>query len=200
MAAKKSTKVAEEVIDKEVKNTEEPVVNEENKVEEVQAEELPESTQNLPEPEGTPEEELPDGGQDLPKPNGGPAEEVPDDAPSLPEPDGTPAEELPDNTPNLPEPENVPGEELPEENGVDIKEITEQFADPEKRLNSLDLTEENKEKAVKEELQKVEEVEKKLADDIKKAENALPEKHKDFVKKIFRQGFEDYWNGVTETI
>ena len=172
MAAKKTTKAAAEAVNEEVKNVTEPVVEEEAKVEEeVKASEPAEE----PVAEAAPAEE--------------PVAE-----------EESPVEEAPVAEEESPAEEAPVAEEPVAEAELDVKEIAEQFANPEERLNSLGLTEENKEAVVKEELEKVEEVEKKLSEDIKKTEAALPKEKKDFAQKIFRYGFGDFWNGVTETI
>ena len=183
MAAKKTTKAAAEAVNEEVKNVTEPVVEEEAKVEEeVKASEPAEE----PVAEAAPVEE--------PVAEAAPAEEPVAEEES-------PAEEAPvaeEPVADADAPVGLTNDGAEAE--LDVKEIAEQFANPEERLNSLGLTEENKEAVVKEELEKVEEVEKKLSEDIKKTEAALPKEKKDFAQKIFRYGFGDFWNGVTETI
>lgn len=191
MAKGKSTKAANDAVNEEVKNVTEPAV-EEAKVEEAAAvseapaEEPAVETAPAEEPaadEATVEETAP---AEEPAANDAAVEEASFDETHVVM---GPAEDS-DTTAGI----SNNGEEL------DVKEIAEQFANPEERLNNLGLTEENKEEVVKEELQKVEEVEQKLSKDIQKAEKELPKKQKDFVNKIFRYGFESYWNGVTETI
>lgn len=187
--AKKTTKAAE-AVNEEVKNVTEPVVEEAKIEEEVKASEPAEE----PVAEAAPAEEP------VAEETQNPAEEeAPAEEPALEE---APVEEAP-----VVEGEPVAEADAPvgltndgTEAELDVKEITEQFANPEERLNNLGLTEENKETVVKEELEKVEEIEKKLSEDIKKTEAALPKEKKDFAQKIFRYGFGDFWNGVTETI
>lgn len=181
MAAKKTTKAAAEAVNEEVKNVTEPVVEEEAKVEE-------EVKASEPAEESVAEE--------------APAEEPVAEETQNPTEEDAPVEEAP-----VVEGEPVAEADAPvgltndgAEAELDVKEIAEQFANPEERLNNLGLTEENKETVVKEELEKVEEIEKKLSEDIKKTEAALPKEKKDFAQKIFRYGFGDFWNGVTETI
>ena len=124
------------------------------------------------------------------------------------------AEEEPAGDPPV-EPEEDPVKADPEEDpvkadadtavgltseGIEPEEVAEKFEEIKDAVSKIDTTAPEAEKVVAEELEKVKELEKELTKDIEKTEKAMPKDKRSFADKIFRRGFEDFWNGVTETI
>lgn len=171
---------------------EEPV-NEELKQENVLAENEQVTANEEPKEEGTE--------QETETVNVSHVEEV-NEAPSEPGKEGEPAED----TPVEPEEEEKPVEADADtvvgltNEGLVPEEVAEKFEEIKETVSKIDTTAPEAEKAVAEELEKVKELEKELTKDIEKTEKAMPKDKRSFADKIFRRGFEDFWNGVTETI
>lgn len=89
-------------------------------------------------------------------------------------------------------------EEQKEEVNGEEDVFVEDFSNPSSKLQELvDANPGNVEKALREEIDRVSEVEKKMAETIKKNESKLDKKQKSILDTLFRRGFGDYWNGVS---
>lgn len=167
-----------EVVEENVETTVEEVAeNQEQAGEEVEA------TENN-EQHAEPEESTETIGTD-----DGSVEEVPS------EPEAESEAEETDEPNNQLEPSNKNEDVLSNER---ILEIAEQINNEGKSLNNINELTSETERALREKVANLEALEKELKDDIKKNESALKEENNTNAQKLFRRGFSEFWNGVSD--
>ena len=79
-----------------------------------------------------------------------------------------------------------------------LLEMAEQIKKEGESLKELNEITPETEQMLKEKVSDIEELEKELREDIKKNESALNEENKSAANKLFRRGFSDFWNGVSD--
>lgn len=79
-----------------------------------------------------------------------------------------------------------------------LLEIAEQINNDGKSLNDINEITTETEKALKEKVANLEELEKELKKDIEKNEAAIKWENNTNAQKLFRHGFSEFWNGVSD--